>query len=238
MSDITKIASSLDRLREAHHHLHGIENFYHFADPFRWSLNSFLRSLKEVPQILKMDLQNEPDFPGWYEAKRKGLISDPLISFLFKSRDIIVHQKMLLPQSSVIVGISDGIKPKSGLSIQFSPYHNSDVAIKMYLIGAKGGSDPLSLLEPDEETLPCVIREWKLPQFDEDLLNLSARAWLRVAEVVDEVIQWLGVEPIELSLDCLHSSQDVKIKLYDREELMLLMDELPDEMVNLSEPLQ
>lgn len=52
-----KIVASVDRHREAHFYIHMMEHFYHEADAFRWSLNSFLRALKEVPQLLQMELQ-------------------------------------------------------------------------------------------------------------------------------------------------------------------------------------
>lgn len=40
---------SLDRWQECHWHLHQMELHYHQPDGFRYSLNSFIRAVKEVP---------------------------------------------------------------------------------------------------------------------------------------------------------------------------------------------
>ena len=79
--------SAMDRLREAHLYLHGMEMYYHAADPFRWHLNSFLRALKEVPQLASMALQNLDGFTEWYRPRRSALAEDSLISILSKQRD-------------------------------------------------------------------------------------------------------------------------------------------------------
>lgn len=49
-----KLESSFDRLREAEWTIDLMKMHYHSADSFRWSLNCFLRSLKEVAQIILM----------------------------------------------------------------------------------------------------------------------------------------------------------------------------------------
>lgn len=61
---------ALDRFREAHFYIHVMENEYHRADEFRWACNSFLRVLKEVPQVLQMKLQNRPGFMERYGPQR------------------------------------------------------------------------------------------------------------------------------------------------------------------------
>ena len=68
---LERIEPALDRFREAHFWLHGLEEHYHFADPLRWHLNAFLKSLKEVPQLLQMGLQNQKGFSKWYAAERR-----------------------------------------------------------------------------------------------------------------------------------------------------------------------
>src|SRR5712671_1061887 len=82
-----KISASLDRFQEAHFWLHMVEQYYHAADPFRWHLNAFLRALKEVPQLLQMELQAHPDFKVWFAPKRRALADDPLIGVLSRHRD-------------------------------------------------------------------------------------------------------------------------------------------------------
>ena len=69
------IEAALDRLEEAHFFLHGLEEFYHFATQFRWHLNAFLRPLKEVPQLVTMSVQNDPELVEWHRTVKESLMA-------------------------------------------------------------------------------------------------------------------------------------------------------------------
>jgi hypothetical protein len=56
------------------------------------------------------------------------------------------------------------------------------------------------------------------------IVDICARAWLRLGETIAEVLRWHGADVPPLSLDCRHSSQRVQFKLYDREELVKRME--------------
>jgi hypothetical protein len=56
------IESALDRWVESHWHIHQMEVNYHTPDLFRYCVNSFIRSIREVPQLLSMELQNHIDY--------------------------------------------------------------------------------------------------------------------------------------------------------------------------------
>ena len=56
------VEASLDRWLEVHWHIHQIEWHYHSPEGFRYSFNSFIRSAKEVPAIIQMELQNHQDY--------------------------------------------------------------------------------------------------------------------------------------------------------------------------------
>ena len=98
--EFERLEPTVDRLQEAHFFLHGLENYYHFADPFRWHLNTFLRAIKEIPQLISMGLQNRPGFPDWYRPKREALSADPLVGYLAQQRDFVVHRGMLKPSGT------------------------------------------------------------------------------------------------------------------------------------------
>ena len=72
---------------------------------------------------------------------------------------------------------------------------------------------------PDEDSAPCVEREWRIPQLDDEVIDVCAKAWLRMGEAIRDVMEWQGATVPPLSLDCRHSSQRVRFKLYDREKL-------------------
>ncbi len=223
---LAKIDAAFDRLEEAHFHIHAMECAYHLASPFRWTLNSFLRSLREVPQILQMQLQNEPGFVDWYRPRREELSSDPLMSFLSRQRNFVVHRGMLVPKSHGTIGITEGHGIKLGLKMPIDPLHDSDVAMDQYLRASKQAGDVLGILEDDEESLPCIEREWRMEPFDEEVLELSSRAWARIAALTRDVLGWLGTNTPTRQLDCRHSAQNIRFKLYQREDLRQRLEQL------------
>lgn len=214
-----KIGPALDRFEEAHFWIHMMEKYYHLADQFRWHLNAFLKALKEVPGILQMAMQNEDGFTEWFHEQRLQLNSDPLIAVLSKQRDLVVHRHMLVPKSSGTVGITEGRGIKAGLSLPIHPLEDSRDALLRYAVHFKD-FDILGVVTPDDESLPCVKREWRLPEFDEELVDVCAQAWLRVGEIITATLRWQGVEPPSLSLDCRHDSAQVRLKCFDREALI------------------
>lgn len=217
---LRRIEASFDRFREAHFWIHGLESHYHYSEQFRWHLNAFLKALKEVPQLLHMELQNEPGFPVWFREQRGLLEQDGITAHLSKQRDIVVHRQMLLPQSECTVGITELRGIKLGIGFPASPLEDSDHAMHRYLAVAAERGDFLGILVPDEDSIPCVRRVWRLSGFDEDVVALCASAWLRTGETVAAVIRWMGAEPPPLSLDCRHADQKVQFKLFDREKLI------------------
>jgi hypothetical protein len=213
------LLESLDRFQESHFWIHSLQRFYHEANLFRWHLNAFLKAFKEVPRLIEMGLQNRPGFSVWYRPHRDKLNNDPLISFLSSQRDFVVHRGMLGLKSSGTIGVTEGSGIKIGLTIPVNPFEDSDEAMERYLKVVASGEDFLDLLVPDEESVPCVQRVWRMDQFDDDIVKLSALAWLRTGELVNLVMAWLGHERPPLALDCLHEVQKVQFRLYDREQL-------------------
>ncbi len=63
----SQVEAALDRWLECHWHIHQMEGNYHYPDPFRYALNSYIRALKEIPQILRMELQNHADYRTYFQ---------------------------------------------------------------------------------------------------------------------------------------------------------------------------
>ena len=221
-SNYDKITAAIDRMQEAHYWLHLMQEHYHQADQFRWYLNVFLKAVKEIPQIVQMELQNTPEFTRWFKDRREELHSDPLIALLGDNRDFIVHRGMLVPRSTGSIGITEGRGMKLGLTFSIHPLEDSDDGMDRYLQYLTENKDFLGILMDDEDSLPCIHREWKIPKIDREILDVSAEAWKRTVSLLDEILRWLGEETVpEAKLDCLHSSQRVQFLVYDRAQLKL-----------------
>lgn len=216
----------LDRFREAHFWLHMLEQYYHSAEPFRWHLNVYIKAIKEVPDLILMSLQNEAGFRAWYGPKRQALELDPLIQLLSKTRDFVVHRGMLKLHSRGMIGITEGRGLKLGFRFHVDPIEDSDDAMDRFLHFIARSGDFFGMLTEDEDSMPCVQREWHLPNLEGELVDVCAQAWLRLGETITEVLLWLGTEPAPLSLDCRHSADRVQIKSYERTVLIARRDAL------------
>ena len=127
------VEDAIDRLQEAHWYIHEMEIRYHDPDPFRYALNSFLRALKEVPDVLRMAMENEPNFSAWFSERRKKATCDALVSKLFGQRNILVHRRMLATVSIATIGITELRGIKLGFTKQVDPFCDSDDLMVLYL---------------------------------------------------------------------------------------------------------
>lgn len=225
---LNRISATFDRFQEAHWWIHALELHYHEADLFRWHLNAFLKALKESRQLLQQELQNYPGFTTWFKPQKEKLQSDPLLKFLSKQRDYVVHRGMLKPGSHGMIGITEGRGIKLGFALPINPLEDSELAMTRYLHAAadRKTGDFMGLLRLDEDSLPCVQREWRLAPFKEEVVELTAKAWLAVGETVTATVRWLGADVPDLSLECRHSSQRVQFKLFDRKKLRKQLREI------------
>jgi hypothetical protein len=217
---LKSLSSTLDRLEEAAWHLHMMEQHYHKADYFRWSLNCFLRSLKEVVQLLTMDVQGKPVIVEWLREEKDRLKEEPLIAFLFKQRDIIVHRAMLKPASKGTVGFTRGKGLKLGLGMPIDPLADSENAILRYIHFSAKDKDFMGILYMEEDgsgEYTCVQREWRMEQFpDTELTVLAAKAWERIATLTLNTATKLGANVIELKFE-LQNPNRVQFEIYPPE---------------------
>lgn len=209
-----------------------MEQHYHLADQFRWHLNVFMKAIKEVPELISRELQNERGFPEWFRGQKGILSEDPLIQALAKGRNQIVHQQMLIPKSRADVGLTELRGMKLGMTFPVDPLEDSDAGMERYLQLVKRGenekaADFLGILILDEDSLPCVRREWRLPEFDVELIDLCAKAWLRTSETLMAVLRWLGEDPPPQTLSCRSGHQAILFKTYDRDALIRRMADMP-----------
>jgi hypothetical protein len=223
---LVKIPSSIDRLREAEWYIQQMEKHYHHADPFRWCLSSFLRALKEVPQILRMELQGEPGFKEWFRPRYEEVSAVPLVAFFGKQRDTVVHKEMLVPASSGCIGTTEGRGIKIGVGVPIDPLEDSEQAMRLYLLHAATHGDFLGILFDDDESLPCVERSWRLTKYpDKEVLDLAEEAWSRMAELVASVVAWLGGGAVRFVLER-RQLHKVSIMTFNREALRAALGEI------------
>ena len=195
-----------DRLNEAHFFLHAMEATYHRAEPFRFHLNAFLRAINEVPQLIQMAVQSDRKIVAWLRPEVAALRQDPLINYLFDVRDFIVHRNRLLPRSTASIGITEGRGLKWGIGMPLDPTKDSDALMRAYIVTVKSSGDVFQLLSDDEESSPCIKREWVLENLpDREIMSVAADAWAKIGALLQALRERIGLPPIDIALNCRHS---------------------------------
>jgi hypothetical protein len=219
------IEPSLDRWAECHWHLHQMESNYHQPDPFRYSLNSFIRSAKEVPGILMADLQRRADVRARIDPDLQKLNANAFFRTLKERRDFLVHRGMLAPKSHGQIGTTEGTRIKMTLPFPVAAHESSDDAYERYKALCRSNKIWRELSGPDCDSTPTLWRTWLIQEFpDRDLLEVAFEAWLLIGEVLSATVVALGGPPLELTMPCRHDPQAVKIKRFSQREFFLSVD--------------
>ena len=219
------IEPALDRWSECHWHLHQMELSYHEPDPFRYSLNSFIRAFKEVPQVLNMTIQRNPELRGAISGSMAALRARDLYQHMAKTRDFLVHQGMLEVESRGSAGTTEGSKVKMAFPFAVFPYESSDDAYLRYKEVCRNDKVMRGLIGPDCDSAPAIWRTWMIKQFPgQDLLDVAFTAWSSLGAVLSEAVVAQGGDPLDLSLPCRHDPEAVRIKRFSQSEFFLAVD--------------
>ena len=211
-----KIEAALDRWQESHWYLHQIERHYHDADALRYSMNAFIRSLREIPDIVTMELQNHNDFPVWHKPVRRALeLEDSLFSQIIRHRRHIVHKSMLKPESKAFIASIRGYTIKMQFGFYVDPFEDSDAAMQRFIELSQKDPILMQVLAPDEIQVLALIREWHIEGFDEEIIESFRRAWIRVTSYLSDVLSYLGETPFPEGIpECFNDPREFRYKKY------------------------
>jgi hypothetical protein len=202
-----------------------MEGHYHLPDPFRYSLNSFIRAAKEVPQILQMELQNAVSYRSQFKPFIDSFRSNELLSALHKTRDFIVHRGMLEVLSKGYVGTTEGRGIKVSLTFAVAPHETTHDAYERFKAVCRTDRFIRKLAGPDCDSWPMIRREWRVPDFpDNELLELSIDAWRLMGTVMSKIVVKLGGQDLDLSLSCRHEPEKVKTMEFSQKEFFESVD--------------
>lgn len=219
------IEGALDRWTECHWHIHQMEENYHVPDHFRYSLNSFIRTMKEIPQLLEMELQNHQCFQAHLKPLINSLKSNQLFHRLGKQRNFIVHQGMLSVLSSGHIGTTEGRGFKMAIGFNVATHETSDEAYERYKAICRRSKEFRSAFGPDCDSRPCLRREWKLQAFpDTEALELAVTGWRTAGDVISKIVVALGGDELDISFPCRHEPERIKTKTFSQQEFFESVD--------------
>ena len=219
------VEPALDRWAECHWHLHQMESNYHQPDAFQYSLNSFIRAFKEVPQLLTMHIQKNSELTLKIKPVIKALRDSDLYKKLASTRDFLVHQGMLELESRGSAGTTEGRKVKISFPFRVHPRESSNEAYARYKEVCRTDKQMRSLIGPDCDSAPAIWRTWIIKDFpSRDLLDVAFEAWTKLGEVLSATIEARGGEPLDLSMSCRHDPEVVKVMRFSQRDFFLEVD--------------
>jgi len=222
---------------ESHWYIHQMEANYHVPDLFRYCVNSFIRCVKEIPQILVMELQNHVNYKTLLRPTIYSTNKDDLLALLHKKRDFIVHRGMLELFSDGMVGTTEGRGVKIGIPFRVYPNESSADAYERFKNICRQDRVIRGLAGPDCDSWPCIVRYWRIQEFKElDLLDLTVTAWRKVGSVLSELVELLGGECLDLSLSCRHDPDRVRMMEFSQAEFFKEVDGIDINATRASSP--
>lgn len=180
------IINTHDKFVETWWFLTRIAEYYHNEKLFRFYLNAFVQSLRNITFMLQNEKSCIPDFDKWYLKKQEKMRSNPLLRNFVDSRNYVVKQRMLKAKSKVEMGLFRGYKMKLVFKHEFDdPFINTiDIFSKFkdHFIDWFIGKDHGAIGEQFG-----VRRQWIVEDLgDEEVLSLCIKAYKEIEKIIDE----------------------------------------------------
>ena len=196
------IPSAHDKLSEAHFFLHEMMRLYHEPHPFRYSLSAFLQAARSSTLMLQKELSAKDGFKEWWAQQTKAMKADPDWKLINDLRVEVVHTSVLVPASSVGVGLFQYGRMKMGLiQLKADPMIPS---LPSLLIRRPHASD-LYGVHPHRHWSGEELgleRKWSLPDLKgRELVDFCLSFWRKLADVIAAAHEWIG-RTVTFTLDC------------------------------------
>jgi hypothetical protein len=88
-------SATQDKLQEANFFRHQLRDKAGSQDEFRWTLTAFIVAARGAVEIMGKEYAHRPGFRDWFRMKEHEMFIDPVISFIHRKRNHIVHTRVL-----------------------------------------------------------------------------------------------------------------------------------------------
>lgn len=190
---ICPILSVHDTFEQAHYHLHQCLINYHNPTEFRYNLNSFIQTLRNITFALQSEKRQIPNFEEWYSEKQSKLKENQLLKNFVEGRNIIVKQGMLESKSKISSGLFKFRKEKACFVLNVSPFIESKKVFEFSKsIWIPGFVTPEHVFIGEEIG---IKREWIIELISEnEIISECSKAWIILGDLVGEAHNLLDVD--------------------------------------------
>ena len=184
--EATPFPTTVNKYWEAWYFLLGMCEQYHDPYAFRYELNAFIQSLRNITFMLQSEPARPQDFDVWYANEQQLLRADGNLRRFVDARNIIVKQSNLATASKADLGIFRRRQFKLGLNMDLSPFHDSEYLIRKaqeFMIGF--------MLDPEHSQIGEQIglrRTWIAPVLGPtEVVGLCASGLAKIGKLLQRV---------------------------------------------------
>lgn len=190
---ICPILATHDIFEQAHYHLHECIKNYHNPTQFRFNLNSFIQSLRNITFALQSEKRKIPDFEIWYSEIQEILKNNDLLRKFVEGRNVVVKQGMLETKSKISTGLFRYRVEKACFILDVSPFTESkDVFELSKKLLIPGFVSPEHIFIGEEIG---IKREWIVETISKnEIIGECNKAWKTLGIVVGEAHKIMGFD--------------------------------------------
>lgn len=179
------LVNTHDKLNEAFYFLLTLLSYYHNADLFRYHLNWFIQSLRNITWILQKEKHKIPNFDKRYKTQQKVMESNAILKLFVNARNIVVKKWMLESKSKLWVGVFRWRKLKLAILNEIrNPFIDSVTILKDF---KKSGLWWIACNGNVVREQIGVQRTWIVTELWEDeIVGVCYEAFKSIYQVIDD----------------------------------------------------
>jgi hypothetical protein len=120
------IPATVEKFTESHYFLIKMCEKYHFPLEFRFNLNAFIQSFRNISFVFKSEENKIENFEKWYAEKQEKMITDEVLKSFVITRNLVVKQDMLKARSKAFIGVFKDGRIKSETINEVSPFLDTE----------------------------------------------------------------------------------------------------------------
>jgi len=181
------LPKSHGRLQQAHVLWHQALLTYDDEPAFRANLNGLIEALRNTTFMLQAEKAVMPQFDDWYEAWRKRMRLDAVLSWLVGARTRVVHQSDLATRSTAHAVVHTNLSLAT-VEMELPPLLATPVACRLIV-----DKLPEPFASDRRNLVLSVERRWSVPELDgRELLDALAHAYGFLAQLIREAHDQVG----------------------------------------------
>jgi hypothetical protein len=144
-----------DKLNEAKYFLEEMRIVSYDPDKFRYSLTAFLAASRSITLIMQKEFSKKTGFTDWYAPKRREMVNNPTLKYLYRQRNISQHERPVLQYPISI--IEQSVNSMGGKFILSGTGNSIDLSSDLITLPVMQPTTPVTYCFDDMRSKDVII---------------------------------------------------------------------------------